>query len=171
MPETPITIAPDTNFLLNLADERDLEQDCLEVIQQRLPEAVFYVLPTVIQETTAIATEHQDADTRHLAKAALQSLLRPWGFQPIDYIPVGHGIIEETARKLRSSALLPDEEVNDSLIVAEAALAKVSLVISNDSHIKDMDEKELKLTLARCDVPSPLIASPRKIVTDFFPKQ
>jgi hypothetical protein len=52
--------------------------------------------------------------------------------------------------------------------VAEAALAGVTLLISNDTHIKDIDRTMLKVELDASDVSTPLIASPWKIVSGFF---
>jgi hypothetical protein len=38
------------------------------------------------------------------------------------FIPVGRGLVAEIARQLRRQGLIPDREMNDSLIVAEAGL-------------------------------------------------
>ncbi len=170
MLETPTVIALDTNVLIRLADCDDLAQDCFGTIRERLPGAITYVLPTVIHELADLATDHEDMEIRRLCETALENISEVWRFKPINYIPVGHGIIAEAARKLREDGLLPEEEVNDSLIIAEAAIAGVSVLLSGDSHIRDIDQTSLKLTLDRRDVSTPIIASPWKIVSDFFPK-
>jgi hypothetical protein len=83
-------------------------------------------------------------------------------------VPVGHGIVEQIARKLRERGLLPEAEVNDSYIIAEAGLLGVSILLSSDAHLKDILHTELRLVLDAAEVRTPLIASPWKIVHQFF---
>jgi hypothetical protein len=52
--------------------------------------------------------------------------------------------------------------------VAEAALYGATMLVSSDGHIKDIDQKMLKIELDASDVHCPLIASPWKIVNTFF---
>jgi len=54
------------------------------------------------------------------------------------------------------------------LLVAEAALVEATLLLSSDAHIKDIDYARRKLLLDAADVSTPLIASPWKIVHQFF---
>ena len=86
----------------------------------------------------------------------------------MNFVPVGKGIVAEIAQRLRRAGLIPDSELNDSLIVAEAALAGATLLLSSDAHIKDLDYRRLKLILDATDMDAPLLASPYKIVTEFF---
>lgn len=164
----PQLIAADTNVLIDLAAKDPIVLDCFSTVKIRLDNPPILVLPTVIQELAYIADLGETAKARDLALKALRSLLHPWNFQPVNCVPVGHGIVEETARKIRAKGLVPEEEVNDSLIVAEAALVKITVLLSSDSHLKDIEQSELKAVLERCDLPTPLIFSPKKIVTDFF---
>lgn len=85
----------------------------------------------------------------------------------MDFIPVGHGIIETVARKLRREKLIPETEVNDSFILAEAALANCTILISSDGHIRDADPTLLSLTLKSCDVQAIILRTPREIVRQF----
>jgi len=112
--------------------------------------------------------ENGKSPEQELAKTALKSLVDPWAFTPVNCIPVGHGIVEQIGRKLRDRALIPEDQVHDSYVVAEAALYGVTLLISNDAHIKNIDQTMLKLVLDSCDVACPLLASPWKIVHQFF---
>ncbi len=163
-------IAVDTNVLFDLANEDDDALDALEIIRKKIPHAVLVVTSTVIEEMSYAAEAGDTPDKRRLAKRALSRLLT-WGIQPGDFQPVGHGIIEKVAERIRAAGLIPDEEVNDSFIIAEAALAQCRILISSDSHIFAIDREGLAAVLARCDVPPPAIVSPRKIVRDFFPKR
>ena len=167
MPKLPL-VALDTNVLLDLAKADEKVIDCIETIRARVKNAHFVVLPTVVQELMGIADDHE-RDESELAIVALSSILE-WGFQPVNCIPVGNGIVEETGRKLRNAGLIPDDQIHDSFIVAEAALADATMLVSNDAHIRDINPTQLKIELDRCDLGCPLIASPRKIVRDFFRK-
>jgi predicted nucleic acid-binding protein len=160
-------IALDTNVLFDLAMEDEVVIDCLETLAERIPHSSIIVLPTVILEMRKMVTSREPQE-QVIAAKALSSLLNPWGFVPVNFIPVGHGIVEQIGRKIRARGLIPEEEINDSYIVAEAALYGATLLVSSDSHIKDIDPKILKLELDSSDVACPLIASPWKIVNAFF---
>jgi predicted nucleic acid-binding protein len=160
-------IAVDTNILFDLALQVEVVIDCLETIARRIPNSSVVVLPTVILELRRRA-KSGDPKEQAIAAKALSSILNPWGFIPVNCIPVGHGIVEQIGRKIRASGLIPDEEIHDSFIVAEAALYGATMLVSSDSHIKDIDQKILKIELDASDVHCPLIASPWKIVNTFF---
>lgn len=166
--KSPVLLAVDTNVLLDRADENELVIDAFDTIARRLPLAEFIVTPTVIEELVFKTEPGEAAVDKRLAKAALKHLLRPWGFRPMNFIPVGRGIVAEIARKLRHHGLIPDNEVNDSLILAEAALAGAALLLTSDNHLTSIDYPLLRLELEAADVNVPLIASPRQIVTRFF---
>ncbi len=73
-----------------------------------------------------------------LAVTALQSLTR-WRFEPVNFLPVEYGITERIALKLRHAGLLPETEINDSFILAEAALLGCGLLVSSDEHFTSLD--------------------------------
>jgi predicted nucleic acid-binding protein len=170
MPDKSTLIAVDTNFLLDLAEGN---KDCwgaVETIRQRLPNAIIFVLPTVIDELTMAHDQPDSLEEQRQASKALYSLRRDWKFQPVDLVPVGHGIVEQTADKIRSAGLIPEEERNDSFILAEAALAECVMLITHDNHLLNVDPSKLKFLLESCDVCCPLIVSPWK-VSSFFQKK
>jgi len=167
MPNATV-IALDTNVLIDLAANDETVLDCLSTISKKFKKAPIIVPPTVIGELADIAKNGDDEESRHLALLALKSIRDPWRFQPINYVPVGHGIIEETARKIRSAGLIPDEEINDSFVIAEAALANTTILISSDSDLKDIDQGALRKILEECSVGDLIIFSPHKIVKLFF---
>jgi len=160
-------IAVDTNVLFDLVQEVEVVIDCLETIAKRIPNSSIVVLPTVIIELRKRA-KSGDPKEQAIAAKALSNILAPWGFVPVNFIPVGHGIVEQIGRKIRSRGLIPDEEIHDSFIVAEAALYGATMLVSSDGHIRDIDQKILKIELDASDVHCPLIASPWKIVNTFF---
>ncbi len=167
----PTLVAVDTNVLLDLATPKDQAHDAIDIFRRRVPGVEFVVPPTVIDELAYIS-EHGDSEAdRKLARTALQSLVRMWKFRPLDFIPVGHGIIEAVARKLRSTGLIPEQEINDSLILAEAALANCTILITSDQHIRSADPTLLSLALKSCDVSAILVRTPGEIVRQFDPKR
>ncbi|MCX6902506.1 MAG: type II toxin-antitoxin system VapC family toxin [Verrucomicrobia bacterium] len=167
MPELPL-IAADTNVLLDYARADETVVDCFDTLSRRLPGAVVIVLPTVIHELADLADDGETEDIRRASRLALRNILHPWGFQPVNYVPVGHGIVEQIASAIRQKGLMPGTEVNDSYVIAEAALIGASILLSADAHLKDLPYAALKLVLDAADVRAPLIASPWKIVHQFF---
>lgn len=158
-------VAVDTNVLLDQALEDADVLDALHVIRERKPEAQFIVTLTVLQELAWAVSHDDDAETREGALRALESL-RAWGYQPIDVIPVGRGIVEQVSRKLRSCGALPEEEENDASIIGEAALCNCTMLLSSDWHLIDAQQhprfREI-LSGADFDGDQLVIARPRTI--------
>lgn len=165
--QKPPLIAVDTNVLLDLADENETVWACKETVEKRLTGACFIVLPTVIQELADLA-QFGNPLQADLASKALMNLLS-WQFQPLNYLPAGHGIVEQIGNKVRDAGIIPEVEKNDSFVLAEAALVGATMLISNDQHLRSIDNFQLKTILDRCDVSTPAIASPWEIAK-FFPK-
>jgi len=161
------SIAVDTNVLFDLVQKVEVVIDCLETIAKRIPNSRITVLPTVIIELRK-RTKSGDPKEQIIAEKALSNILNPWGFVPVNCIPVGHGIVEQIGRKIRAIGLIPEEEIHDSFIVAEAALYGATKLASSDGHIKDVDQTILRIELKANDVDCPAIASPWKIVNNFF---
>ncbi|MDR1010920.1 MAG: type II toxin-antitoxin system VapC family toxin [Opitutaceae bacterium] len=167
--QTPRRVAVDTNVLIDLARPGETIHDALDLMRRRIAGGVdVWVLPTVLQELLSLSEDRGETGERRMAGKAMDSL-RTWGFKPINFMPVGHGIIERIADGILSNGLLPPDERNDSLIVAEAALADCTLLLSSDNHMCGIDANRLRLFLESHDAGTPLIASPAKIVRDFFP--
>ncbi|MFI5337103.1 MAG: type II toxin-antitoxin system VapC family toxin [Opitutales bacterium] len=165
-PQRQPSVALDTNVLMDLARREESTVDAIELIRRRLAGTAFLVLPTVIQELTYIA---RVGDTPKEQGEAMQALrgIRGWGFHPINFIPAGHAITDSVATKIRAAGLLPSQEVNDSLFVAEAALAGCPIIVSSDRHIRDIDQQRLNQLLNEADVSAVVISSPRKILREF----
>jgi len=164
-------IAVDTNFLLDLATPKDKADDAIEIIRGRVLGVEFVVVPTVLDELAHIAEQGDTAHDRRLATTALRNLVQFWKFRPLDFIPVGHGIVVEIAQKLRGNRLIPEHEVNDSYIVAEAALANCAILVTSDEHIRGMDVTILSLTLKSCDVNVLVVRTAAEIVRQFGGKR
>jgi predicted nucleic acid-binding protein len=162
-----VLIAADTNVLLDLALEVEAVVDALDTIRQRSPTARLVVPPTVLHELVLAMRSGETERIRNAAHRAL-SELRTWGFEPLNLVPVEHGIVERIAGEIRHRDLIPAEELNDSLIVAEAALLGCRMLLSGDAHLRGVDFQSLTLILKDLHVAAPVIATPREIVRKFF---
>ena len=166
-PPPSLLIAVDSNVPLDLADGNEAVLDALATIRQRLPHARFVITPSVFQELAHIALRDPLPDRQELGVRALRELKRRH-FDLLEMVPVGHGIVERIAERLRAAGLLPEEEVHDSLILAEAALLGCALLLTSDGHLGEIDHVRLTWELNAQDVGVPVIASPREIVNKFF---
>jgi rRNA-processing protein FCF1 len=160
-------VAVDTNFLLDMAVPKDRAYDVVELFRKRVRGVEFIVLPTVIEELQFIAEQRGDGQAVALASNALNRLVRVWEFRPIDFLPVGHGIVEQIARKLRGPRLIPEVERNDSLILAEAALYNCAILLTSDQHLRDADPVLVGKVLKACDVAGVVIRTPIEVIRQF----
>jgi predicted nucleic acid-binding protein len=173
-PRNPL-IAVDTNVPLDLADRKEHVIDALDVIKRRLRPARLLVTPTVFQELVFLAEEsdmeeeeeEEEEEERARASRALREL-SSWRLDLVNLIPVGHGIVERIAQRLVWANLLPAEECNDALILAEAALLECAVLLTGDEHLRGMDFQKAALELKGFDVEMPVVATPREIVAKFF---
>jgi len=156
----PSLVALDTNVLLDLADENEQTRDALDLIRSR-GSFQLVVTPTVVQEL-AFGYDNWKEPKRLLAEVALTSLLR-WGISPINLVAVGHGICECVADEIRRRGYLPEEERNDSLILAEAALAECVLLVSWDEHLLSAPSESVAMLLAEKDLSRVIVVAPSKI--------
>jgi predicted nucleic acid-binding protein len=164
-----VLIAVDTNVLLDHAlDDADV-LDAISTIKKRLPNARLVVLPTTLEEL-GHQVSHGDEEEKAAAEKALLCMIE-WGYEPVNLVAVGKGITEQICFKLRSSGVLPEEEVNDGYIIAEAALLGCAMLLSSDHHLIEagLNDKFLKV-LKESDVEGDhmVIGSPRTIATRFF---
>lgn len=160
-------ISLDSNVLIDFADGEERVVDAIETIRKRVSGSVFVVPPTVITEL-AYAIE-MGQPTAALAEHSLRSI-KTWGFLPFDLIPVGHGIVENTARKVLQGNLLPSAEFNDASILAESSLLSCAMLLTSDKHLLDINYSALTLLFRKCDLEAPVIISPFKVVQQFYPK-
>jgi predicted nucleic acid-binding protein len=159
-------VAVDANVLFDLADDLDDVVDAVFVIRERLRDARFLIPPTVQYELANWAFRG-DGQKQEAARKAIQ-LGQSWRVVPVNLIAVRHGIAERIGERIRDQGLIPVEEVNDSLVLAESALLGCSILLTSDEHLRGIDFEQLTLELQTFDVTAPVIATPREIVRKFF---
>jgi predicted nucleic acid-binding protein len=164
-----VLVAADTNVLLDQANGEGDVIEAISIIQDRLENVRLIVTPTVLHELAWAVDHDDDPETRSAATKALVNLLQ-WGYEPLSVVPVGHGIIEQISLKLRVAGVLPDEEINDAYVIAEAALSGCQILLSADSHLVGAQEHpDFRQILKDFDVEGQIvIARPRTIVRKYF---
>ncbi len=158
--------AVDTNVLLDRAANNETVIDALETIQKRVKNSEIIVPPTALHELAYFCSE--PSGTRKKLAVTVMCNMLEWGIQPLNLVPVGHGIVEVIAKTILDKGLLPDTQRNDSLILAESSLIGASVFLSSDDDMLSVNQDKLKFYLSSHDVSAPIIVSPFKIVKKFF---
>jgi predicted nucleic acid-binding protein len=161
-------VAVDTNFPLLLARGNDDALDALKIVRERVRPAEILVPPTVLDELLYQSESDPDRKQRELARTALIHLRSRWHFHPADLNSTEEAISAEAARRTLFAGLLPQAERNDATIIAESAVLNSILLVSNDSHLLQVDHRRLGLLFRELDLPVPLIVSPREMVRKFY---
>jgi len=160
-------VAIDTNIALSLATGDEAAADALQLIAHRIRSAQVLAPPTVIQELTYQARFDSEKTRRESARQALASFHKH-KVLPAPLDSAQEAIAEKAAGELRHSGLLPFAECNDAFVIAESAVLNCVLLVSNDSHLLDIDPKQLGLLFREMDLPAPIIVSPRELIQKFY---
>ena len=139
----------DTNLVFDLAENKDFAHDFREVFQRK--GYALVLPPTAAQELHFIFTHDACAAQRELARTGLTHLLQ-WGIRPFDLDSTAEAIGGQFVRGLFQHRLLPDDEMNDGLILAETSLAGIPLLVTSDKHLLDLDEDALRLAFNEADL-------------------
>ena len=157
----------DTNFLIDLARFSDIAHDALDTIRARVVGAEIIVPPSTVNELTQLVEISPDAELRNHAIHALRHMITAWRFSPVGITDFRNTIALSIASKLLEQGIIPPDERNDALIIAESAVLSSPILISADSHLRDADRARLALVLQSCGVNNVLVLSPRDIVRRF----
>jgi predicted nucleic acid-binding protein len=165
-PASPLVVV-DANVVMDLGRESESVLDALATIRQRLRFSRIVIPPTAKLELMHIIQHGDTANERDLALRGISAARRS-RIVPVNLMPVGHGIVERVAEKLRSEELLPASDVNDSELLAESALLGARLLLSSDEHLRGIDFARLTIELQSFDLTAPVIATPLEVVRKFF---
>lgn len=146
---------------------REVVLDAVAVIRRRLQNGFLIIPPTVAGELAVMADE-DPLPAKRTAAGEFFDKHREWGFRILRDVPLGEEFVHRVAEMLRAKQLIEEEEVNDSLVLAEAAALDCSILLSSDEHLRGMDYERLTFELRRFDLSAPVIATPREIVRKFF---
>ncbi|HTA31253.1 MAG TPA: hypothetical protein VK731_12255 [Candidatus Cybelea sp.] len=73
-------------------------------------------------------------------------------------------IAERFAQLLLERRLLPEEECNDAMILAETAVEGIPLLVTSDKHFLEMDEDALALAFSEADLPAAHPVHPKALL-------
>jgi len=163
-----MSAAVDTNFLLDLAEPGDDAWDAFETLQTRARHLPLIAPPTVVHELVYVSEHKHSPPLRRAARKVLRSMARTWNIHAVQLSPVQHGIAAQVGDRLRRVGLLPEEERNDSYILAESALLNSVLLITSDNVLRRIDFARLTYELRHFDLPVPIIITPKEIIRKFF---
>ena len=163
-----MSAAADTNFLLDLAEPAEDAWDAFDTLQTRASHLSLIAPPTVFQELVYISSHEPSVKQRQTATKAIHSLIGDWHVHLAQLSSVQHGIAGRVGDRLRQVGLLPEEERNDSYILAEAALLNSVLLVTSDSELRGIDFARLIYELRSFDLPTPVIVTPKEIIRKFF---
>ena len=151
----------DANLAFDLARDKEFAHEFLEVFQAK---GYGLVLPpTAVYELHVIRAESDSAAEREWARTALLNLKR-WGIQPFDLDSTAEAIAEQFARRLVQKRLLPEDELDDGLILAQTSLVQVPLLVTSDKHLLDIDEEALLLAFNEADLLPVHPAHPKQLL-------
>jgi hypothetical protein len=152
--------ALDLNLPLDLAAKEPYARSLVKFLRDH--SYSLWLPPTAVTELALIAKTFEHPSNSLAITAA--RCLTTWGIAPYDLISVGHGITEQFARALIRRGLLPEDEFNDGVILAEASLMGVTSLISSDEHLTKIDEDELALVFQERDLSPVSVIRPRRLV-------
>ena len=151
----------DANLIFDLAEGKDFAHDFREEFQSRGYRLLLP--PTVRHELHTIYTDGASPTDRELARSALV-ILRSWGIQPFDLDSTAEAIARRFTRDLLDRRLLPEEEFNDGLILAESSMAEIPLLVTSDKHLLDIDEDALLLAFNEADLSAVRPVHPKRLL-------
>ncbi len=162
-------IGVDTNVLLDQAVKDADVIDALSVIRERRPAARFLVTPTVLGELGETGGKRQRRGAQSSRRC--NRFAAGLGIRTDQSDPCWSRIVEQIALQLRIQGIIPDEEENDALIAAEAALLGCSILLSSDHHLLEANEHpRFHAVLQSHPVEGDhlIIAKPKTIVAKFY---
>ena len=141
-------LALDANLLLDLAEGRDFAHDFKEEFQARGYE--FLLPPTAAAESNILSIHGGEPQKTFDNQALLK--LRAWKCQPFLLSDTKLAIAEQFRRPLSELQLIPDEEWDDGLILAETSPGNIPSLVTSDKHLLDIDEDVLRLAFDEADL-------------------
>lgn len=135
--------ALDVNILLDLACGKAITQQFYHVVRDlHYP---LFISPTAFIELEFLRQD-EDAERSEAATITLDRL-QSWEIQLFDLEPLQRGFAAEFSRKLIRKGYLSDEEYNDGLILAEAAIKQIEVLVTMDRHLLDIEFYALQAEL------------------------
>lgn len=130
--DRPRRLSLDTNVLVGFGERRPSLLDFLTLACEIGHE--LCVTETTLAETEHLARAAEDASLRRAAQCALD-LRAEWKIQgSLPATPADRTAAEQLAAWLRKRGWIPASQYRDSLIIAEASIARVPILVTTDPH-------------------------------------
>lgn len=97
------------------------------------------VLETTFAELSALARDSADEDRREWAQQALERL-GEWGVHGCQLEDAQSASAAAFSQQLRDARDLPEQERNDGKLPAEASLSACAWLVTDDHHLRDIEE-------------------------------
>jgi hypothetical protein len=150
--------ALDTNILIDLGNKNHFAGEFIGFFREN--GFRIYVPPTVVVEL-GLLTEVRGKE--QLARDALLAIPRH-GMLPFEMRPVEDDITDNFYRILTNRGLLPYEEKRDGEILAETSLHGISILITRDAHLLNIEETSLALAFNEADLNYVKVIHPREMI-------
>jgi len=142
------SLALDTNFLLDLAGEKDFAHEFKEEFSSR---GYSLLLPPTVVAELAFFASLKGAPQQEIANVALEKI-SAWKCQPFTLSSIQLAIAIRFAARLIDASLILETKQNDGKILAQTSLAKIPLLVTSDRHLLDVDEDALLLAFNDADL-------------------
>jgi hypothetical protein len=119
--------------------------------------------PTASHELHLIFTCGESEDEQELARTGL-TRLKQWGIRPFEFNSTAEAICEQFVRGLLGQGLIPEDEFNDGLILAETSMEQIPLLVTSDKHLLDIDEDALQLAFNAADLSPVHSVHPKRLL-------
>jgi hypothetical protein len=113
-------------------------------------------------ELADLALNGSSKNLQDKARQALRNL-REWNISELPRTATDSAISAQFSAAARESGLLPQAEVSDGVILAEASLGGAALLISGDNHLHGIDQDALRLLFESRDMQPIPTTSPTKL--------
>lgn len=157
--------ALDTNVVLDLARRVDASLSLREVAEEQ--GYTLHITPTSIQELVHLGSNGPRED-QAIATDALH-ILSKYKIHPLAIDSSAKAIAIGFSNFLRLNGAIPESEVNDGRILAEASLGDAALLVSCDSHLVSIDPDDLRMYFIARDLTPIPVTTPVKVLR-FFEK-
>ena len=156
-------LALDTNVLIDLAAGAEFAHDFKDAFQSRGYELV--VPPTALLELNNLTREGNGV-RKMRASQAMGSLVQ-WRCLPVLLSESDSSIAVRFRQALSELKVIPDDEWNDGLILAETSILGIPLLVTSDSHLLNIEDDVLQVAFVRAGLPAVHAVSPRRLLHVF----
>lgn len=152
MPE-PQFVALDVKFLADLEIGYVPAQGKFDDLNRSF---YFLVTSTPLQELADAQLNSNDEMVRDLSKFVLRDY-KLWGVLDPALAPAYNGVAEIIASTLISKGIIPDDQIDDGLVIAEAALHGCKRLVTHRTSLRDANFGNLSRILFDHSVVCPII--------------